>query len=245
MDTFDWTKFNHKVTIKSTKKRMFGRFYYTIKYFCPGGRVLHHNSGNIPAAIEERKIWHRHYNYGGSWRAAKERIDEIDVAQLEALKAVKNQYQDQIRLRIEEPYITLYAETEETLIELADTLKDWRKNIDTVTLTTATEKEILDRNCIIARTDPGYKYKIVLRDGTFKNKAALCGYLEQVKDQIKVSDGVWRNLEKPYPFIWGAWIYVNDPDIATMLNIIEAGIVSNIHEVVVVDKYSNCQTIEI
>jgi hypothetical protein len=244
MDTFDWTKFNHKVVIKSTKKRMFGRFYYTVKYFCPGGRIIH-TDGDIPTAIEERKMLHRHFNYGGSWRATRERLDEIDSAQLEAFKAIKDQYQDQIRLRVEEPYVTFYAETEEKLVELANTLKDWRKNISTVTRTTAAEKEILDRNCIIARTDPGYKYKIVLRDGTFKNKASLCGYLEQIKDQVRISDGVWRNLEKPYPFIWGAWIYANDPDIATMLNIIEAGIVSNIHEVVVVDKYSTCQTIKI
>ena len=232
MATSDWIKFNPKVKLKQTKKKMFGRFYYTVKYFCPGGRILLDDDCNIEDAIEHRKDWDRSYNYGGSWRAAKERLSDISIDQLEALRVVKLKYSNLIRMRIEEPYVTFHGETEETLLDIAEDLTVWQDRVRVVSLTTAKEKELLDRNCIIAKVDLGYKYKIVLRDGNFKNKQALRDYLEKLGDQVKISEGVWGNLDKPYPFLWGAWMYVNDPDISVMLNMIEAGIVSNIHEVV-------------
>jgi len=232
MATSDWTKLNPKVKLKQTKKKMFGRFYYTVKYFCPGGRILLDDDCNIEDEIAHRRDWDRSYNYGGSWRAAKERISDIRAAQLEDFRVVKLKYGNLTRMRIEEPHVTFYGETEETLLDMANDLIAWQDRVHTVSLTTAKEKELLDRNCIIAKVDLGYKYKIVLRDGNFKNKQALKDYLEKLGDQVKISEGVWGNLDKPYPFLWGAWMYVNDPDISVMLNMIEAGIVSNIHEVV-------------
>lgn len=233
MATSDWTKLNPKAKIKQTKKKMFGRFYYTIKYLCPGARILLENDTIISDEVQHRIEWNRSYNYGGSWRAAKERLSDISVDQLEAFRTVKIKHGQAIRTRVEEPFVTFYGETEEKLLEIAAELAPWNKNINTVCLTTPAEKELLDQNCIIAKVDLGYRYKIVFKDGTFKNKQALTTYLEKLGDQVKISDGVLHNLQKPYPFLWGAWMYVNDPNIVMMLNMIEAGIVANIHEVII------------
>lgn len=243
MATSDWTKLNPKIKVKQTKKRMFGRFYYTVKYFCPGGRVITEDDSDIDAEVQNRREWNRSYNYGGSWRAIKEQLNKISVDQLEAFRVIKLKYGPQIRLRVEEPYITFYGETEEILLEIADHLSVWSKELDTITLTTPEEKELLDRDCILAKVDLGYKYKIILRDGNFKNKQALREYLEGLGTEIKISDGVWRNLGKEYPWLWGAWMYVNDPNVCVMLNIIEPGIVASTHEIVT--PMSNIPVLEI
>lgn len=237
MATLDWTKFNHKIEIKSTKKKMYGRFYFSGQFLCPGGRILQSTHPTIEDAIQHRIEWNKSYNYGGSWRAAKERVNDISAEKLLDFKQTIDQYQGQIKVRIEEPYITFYTETEEKLEEVVNSLPAWRKDLKTVCLTEPGHREMLEKNFVITKTDIGYSHKVVLKDGNYKNKASLHSYLEGLGDVVKVSDGVYRNLEKPYPFVWGIWFYTNDPGVVTMLNMIEPGCVSNIHEVHWDNKY--------
>ena len=239
MDLLEWKKLNSKISFVETKKKFFKEYYYNIKYNCPGGRIiLSHPDGDefrIADAIDVRHQRHRLYNYGGSWRANKEQINKINVPQLVSFNAVRKQYIDQIKMRVEEPYITFYTATEDLLFKIASQhLKAWDADIVSISRPTNDYvKTLLDAGSIVAKSDNGYRYKFICKDGLCTNKDSICAYLENLEDQVKVSRAVKNMLEKDNKFIWGAWFYANDIQLANMLNIIEPNFITNIHEVVV------------
>lgn len=239
MDSSEWKRLNSKVSIAETKKKFFNSYYYSLKYFCPGGRIIVNQPDmdlfGINNAIEHRHEMNRHYNYWGSWRVSRERLNDIDPLQLSDMSTIKKHYANVIRFRVEEPYVTLYASDEAVLYEIAQRhLKRWTHHISAVSRPNRDDlKNLLDEGVILVKTDIGYKYKFICKDGSCANKSSIHGYLQQLGDQVKVSKAVWRMLSKDTPFIWGVWFYGDDPNIANMLNIIEPNFVSNIHEVVV------------
>lgn len=238
MVSSEWKKVNSTVSIVETKKKFFDAYYYNIKYFCPGGRIIHSDENldlfQITKAIDIRLEMRRHYNYGGSWRAARERVNQIDPIQLLDLHSIKKRYNESIRLRVEEPYVTIYSDNESTLFDISDQLKKWSHHLICVSRPKDdSHRVLLDSGVILRKKDIGYKYKFICKDGACINKSSISSYLQQLGEQVKVSRAVTRMLCKDGNFIWGVWFYANDPNIANMLNIIEPNFVSNIHEVVV------------
>lgn len=238
MASFEWKKLNSNVRLEDTKKRFYQKYFCSAKYFCPGGRITQHPANNtaeqIHEAIEFRKQYHRIYNYGGSWRALREKVDLISIPQLLNFAEVKNLYKESIKIRVEEPYITIYTETEAELHSIVtNDLSAWAHHLDTV-YRPLNEKivEILQTNAILVKTDLGYKYKFICKDGQCNNKQSIYAYLDNLGSQVRVSKTVWTMLERPGSYIWNVWFYANDPSIANMLNIIEPNFVSNIHELV-------------
>lgn len=238
MVSLEWTKLNKRVKIFDTRKKYFRKYYASIKYFVVGGRIISPPGMDydLDAAIRYRKgIEDRMYNYGGSWRGrAKDVLSNLDADQLEAFRRVKHNRSDLV-FRTEEPYMTIYAESEQDLYELAlHDFKNWHHNIIAVTRPASAEhRDLLDKGHIIMKKDLNYRYKVILKDGKISNKVALHNYLESIRDTVKVSKSVWNMLRNDHPWIWGVWFYINDPDLLTMFNIIEPGIISNIHELAV------------
>lgn len=238
MDLLDLNKLNSKISFVETRKKFFNAYYYNIKYFCPGGRIilndLNLDLAVISDAINFRQELNRSYNYGGSWRVGKERIKDINPEQLLDMSAVKKHYLDNVRMRIEEPYISLYAD-DKILYEIAvDKLKKWTHNIISVSRPKTEEaKHFLDAGSILMKTDIGYRYKFVCKEGACPNKNSIYTYLKQLGNQVQVSPAVWNMLSKQTPFTWGIWFYTNDASLANILNIIEPNFVTNIHQVVV------------
>jgi hypothetical protein len=195
------------------------------------------NDYSILELINFRIATDRHLNYGGSWRAVgswrshKEMLSMYDLEQLEKFRFIRNNYKD-IKFRVEEPNITLYAEDEQELYNIVS--KDLSSWVDRIVMVTrpANEqaREFLENDNILIKVDRGYNYKVVLKEGNISNKVALYNYLYSLGDNIKVSKTVWASLASTRPWVWGAWFYVNDPDLVTMLNIIEPGVVANIHK---------------
>lgn len=237
MDSFDWKKLNSNVQVDDTKKKYYGKYYCSLKYFCPGGRIIFHTNlseCSLTDAVAQRQAYHRQFNYGGSWRAQKERIERIDVDQLNAMNNIKIKYSTDIKFRIEEPLLKIYARNESTIISIANELSSWGDKLQHVSRPQNDAAQAhLDNGAIITKTDIGYKYKIMCKDGTCNNKESIVGYLTALEDQVKVSKSVWRNL-KSYKsgWTWGIWFYANDPQLVNMLHIIEPGFVTNIHEMV-------------
>lgn len=235
MDSLDWTKLKKTVRVFDTRKRYFKKYFSNIKYYVPGGRIIMSNDSNfdIEMALESRKQFSRNTNYGGSWRM---RSDDWKDANVKQLTEFRDLYQSKkMFFRIEEPNITIYSVDEKELYDLATgVLQDWRHRIVSVTRPANQEHiDLLNQNAVLMKTDIGYRYKIVLRDGKVDNRDALRDYLDGLEENVKISRGVRRNLERNHNWLWGIWFYVNDPDLITMLNLIEPGIVANIHETVV------------
>lgn len=235
MALFEWKHLNSKVVVTDTRKKYFSQYYCSIKYFCPGGRVINNPSSDIDIAeiIEARKLYGRRYNYGGSWRASLEQLDSADVSQLLAMREVKKKYANLIKVRIEEPTVIMYARDESTLVDISYDLSNWHDKLRQVTRPSDdAAKLILDNGSIIVKRDPGYLYKVLCKEGICENKSSITAYLINLDDQVKISKTVLKTMSMPGKYIWGIWFYTNDPSIGNMLNIIEPNFVTNIHKVV-------------
>lgn len=239
MASFEWKKLNSDILLEDTRKKLYQKYFCSAKYFCPGGRIIQRPENDtvekIYEAIEFRKQYQRTYNYGGSWRYFREKADQIDVTQLLDFSRLKEQYEETVKIRVEEPHLTLYSESEAELYQIVTTeLAAWHDRLVTVHRPSNDKiVEMLNSNAIIVKTDLGYKYKFICKDGSCPNKQAVYSYLDHLGDQVRVSKTVWTTLERPGSYMWGVWFYCNDPSIANMLNIIEPNFITNIHEVVV------------
>lgn len=241
MDSLDWKTLNSNIVIKETKKKFYNRFLYSLKLYCPAARIiLNPNNVDISHAVLSRLEFERVYNYGGSWRGAiharyRSYNADIEIKQLEYLREIKNKFDD-IKIRIEDPYVQLYANSEEILYDIAKVnFADYVNRLHSVQKPKdANTKKLLESGSIIIKNPINYRYKFVCKSGTCKNKTAILNYLYNLGDEIKASDSIWTLLENnAHDCIWNVWFYANDPNIADMLNIIEYNFVTNIHEVVV------------
>lgn len=239
MDTLFWTQCNpNRIAFKPTTKKFFDKFLYKIVVYCPAGRLILSNN-DISTEIVRRKELNKHINYGGHWglRSSKD-LDQADVPLLERLRNIKLASSPKVKFRVEEPRIQIYAETEEQLKQVVDQLDPaWKTSIEEVFGPASVDSEnLLNSGAIIRKTDIGFKYKVLLKDGryTTETKLQLKKYLENLgDDQIKVSKTGLDMLSRPAGFIWNLYFYTNDLSILTFLNLIGPGIVSNFHELVV------------
>jgi hypothetical protein len=241
MALLDWTSINPYVRIQDTKKKLYNRFFYSVKYHCPGGRLILQttDADTILAGIEHRNQLARTYNYGGSWRySTRDQNDKIDIPQLLAFQSVKQDHNDNLRLRIEEPAITVYSESEDLIFDVAKhRLFKWANQLEVVVKPADDmARAVLESGSIIIKKPNSYTHKIILRDGKFPNKNMLGTYLANLGDHVKVSKTVTRMLAGKGAFIWGVWFYTSDPSLVTTLSLIEPGIVLNIHPLVQANK---------
>lgn len=241
MALLDWTSINPYVRIRDTKKKLYNRFFYSVRYHCPGGRLILKptDSDLIQTGIEHRKMLAKTYNYGGSWRyTTRDQTDNINIPQLLAFQTVQTEHNDSIRMRIEEPHITFYSESEDLIFDIAKAaLVDWSSEIEIVTRPAdELSRAALDSGSIIIKKPNNYTHKIILRDGKFSNKNLVGTYLDNLGDHVKVSKTVAKMLSGKGAFIWGVWFYTSDPSLVTALSLIEPGIVLNIHPLVQANK---------
>lgn len=232
MDSSEWKKLNSNIQILDTKKKFFNQYYYNIKYFCPGGRIILHDKTDISEAVDLRhKLSNRAYNYGGSWRATRQQNDQIDQHQLTAVRDTIQLYNGTLKVRVEEPSLTFYSTDESVLMDIAKQhLKDYTDKIVSVHRPASADVLTqLAQGSILVKSEIGYKYKVFCKEGMCANKNAIYTYLSAIGDQVKMSPTVQKNLSRPGEYVWGIWFYTNDPQIANMLNIIEPKFVANIH----------------
>lgn len=241
MALLDWTNLNPYIRIRDTKKKLYNRFFYSVRYLCPGGRLILQPTDwdTIQAGIEHRKVLAKTYNYGGSWRyTTREHNDNIDIPQLLAFQAVHLEHGDDIRMRVEEPHVTFYSENEDLIFNIGKTqLANWSSQLEIVTKPADdAARAVLESGSIIIKKPNSYTHKVVLRDGKFPNKNMLGTYLANLGEHVKVSKTVTKMLEGKGAFIWGVWFYTSDPSLVTTLSLIEPGIVLNIHPLVQANK---------
>lgn len=239
MDLFDWKKLNSNIQLLDTKKKFFNQYYYNVKYFCPGGRIILHDQNlDLVEAIEIRhQADQRIRNYGGSWRPRYNEINrQISAEQLSDVRDMINS-RPGLKVRVEEPNITFYADNETTLVEITQQLSAYSHHIVSVTRPAGAQVvEHLEAGAILIKKDIGYQYKVFCKESMCHNKAAVYNYLVSIGDLVKITPGVRKNLSRGGDYVWGVWFYTNEPNIASMLNIIEPNFVSNIHKLVVIQQ---------
>jgi len=201
-----------------------------------GGRIVQ-ESTDYETAITARRHF-RQINPGGYWgRASTHNLDKIDVALLHVIRAVKDNNPN-VKIRVEEPEIQFYAETENELKTIVDQLGPKYRHIVLGISGPANQQtqNLLKSGVIIRKKNFSYKYKVVLRDGRCNviTKQQMLNYLEGLgTDEVKVSGGVKRMLSSKFDGFWNIWFYANDEKVTTFLELIHPGCILNIHPVVV------------
>jgi hypothetical protein len=188
--------------------------------------------------LEHRKSIYKHINQSGWWGHRHNRdLDSADIPLLETLRTIRKTVTG-VKLRVEEPRIQIYASNEEDLMQLVnDYLKPFSKNIETISGPADEQAaEILNSGAIIRKTDNGYTHKVILRDGRYGSeiKETILNYLDGLHiENVGIPKSCREMFGKSSSYVWNCYFYTNDPSVTTFLNLMQPGIVSNCHELVV------------
>ena len=242
MDSSYWTKLNPNIVCEATRKQFYNRFCYKLVLEVFAARCINDIMGNqtVKDYILYRKNRDQYqYSYGGSW--FKKHADEMSKADpvfIEELISIKNGYGNRIKFRVEEPWVQIYAEDEQTLRDIVARFdRQSLSRILSVSVPTSPEHQayLEEGNILISPTSKiDYDYKVMLRDGTYgvAVKTNLANYFKTLGDDVKVSKANMSMLEGELTFIWGCYFYTNDPAIATMVQLMAPGMVGKIHKLV-------------
>lgn len=241
MDLLFWKHLNPNIVHESTRKQFYGKFCYKLVLEAFAGRVINDEGSSVTDAINLRIQTARTLNYGGSWRINP--ISDLQKASeslLTELRSIKNGYDNRIKIRIEEPWLQIYASDEDTLKAIANRFNaNDRKHLISVSTPESTgHQALLEEGCIIVKKDNGYKYKVYLRDGNYSvdSKRNLLNYVMNLKPDVKYSDSLVAQLTTNHPWIWGCYFYINDLQLITAISLISPGIVGKIHELKVAEQ---------
>jgi hypothetical protein len=238
MDISFWTQCNPKIALEDTTKKFFGQYLYRMVVYAPASRLIR-DKKPVAVCLEHAKNLTRNIN-AGYWGLRRDRnLNEADVDFLERLKSVAANKDLNVKLRAEEPYVQIYADSPERLEELVrnEFAAEHRRYVQSISRP-ADDKaaDILNSGAILRKKDVGFRYKILIRDGKYPGevKQNLLRYLTNLdSDIVKISKTGLETLNKSYSYVWNLYLYTNDADIVTFLNLLHPNIVLNIHELVV------------
>lgn len=243
-----WTKLNQTVKIVNTKKKFFNNYLYKIVVWCPGGRLITDKHSKDAAFLLKRRVEYlleeKSYNYGGSWfnqmtrSKGKYLEDNADVNQLQYYIDLNQQHADVIKLRIEEPTITVYSNDEALLYNIAsrfsDRLKEWHRPEN------SSAADILNRGEIVAKTEPQFPYKIVLKEHVFADKSVKNVILDHLynldkNDEVCLTKSIVKHLGSQMQYFPGGYFYAKDTTTITFINLICPGIITGIFKLTKLD----------
>ncbi len=243
MVMLSWTKLNPTVNQLPVNKLFYNKFFYKIKIYCPASRLLESKTFNdLLTKLSRRfEVDDITYNYAGSWylnRRGKEIKEYSRIEQLEHYFKVKMNYVKELKYRIEEPYLSIYSNDEQLLYNIAEQYYPERcLEIHKPVNDKATE--IISKGEIISKTIDSYNYKIIFKSMYFDNislKHSLADYLYNLKDEIKISNAVKRNLTNNKPWFNGGYLYSKTIDVTTFMNLICPNLISGIFKMTKLDS---------
>jgi hypothetical protein len=243
MDTLFWIQYNPNIEVEHAVKKFYGRYLYKLVLYVPGGRTIY-SRDPVDVAHQHRIDLAKSMNHAGYWgynRFISKNVKEADLVLLETLRSIRQSRLPGIKIRVEEPMCQIYAETEQQLQDLTTAhllpfTKIWKGLSGPANDQT---EAILNRGAIIKKTDNGYRYKVILRDGRYEGstKVAILQYLVNCgTEHVGIPPSTKDMLVKSSGYIWNCYFHVNDLDLISFITLICPGIVSNTHELVVLDN---------
>ena len=237
MATSFWTQFNPNIKQRETVKRYFNRYLYKIVIAAPGARSILDNSESIEYSFVNRvkeMTYLKRFN-ASYWEQKIQQLKTADIDQLTILKTLR-QGNPNLKFRVEEPRIQVYADTEQELTTLVGYLQPYRRTVTEIYAPKASTVDFLNGDGIIRRKDNGYRYRVNFRDVTVdpNTKVNLLTYLENLTSaEVMVPRNVRYMLTRPGKYIWGMYIYSNDLALNSFIELICPGIIAKNHEIVV------------
>jgi len=180
------------------------------------------------------------YHYGSGYNSSyamavhrDRRLIDATVAQLEYFKKIILEHEGQIKIRIEEPLLTIYADNESLLLNIADPEKAAVTEFHRPSGTAAVAA--LNRGECIVKTATEYTHKVVFKELSIsaESKASIYSYLTGLGDIVKMTKGCERNLRENRFWFTSSYFYTKDESILTFLNLIAPGVVAGIYKLTV------------
>jgi hypothetical protein len=238
MATSFWTQFNPDIKQKETVKRYFNHYLYKLVITADGGRsILGDGDASFEFLLDKRiqeltlfKIYRPDF-----WVREIQRLKNANIPLLELLRTLHRSHTN-LKYRIEEPRIQVYATTEQELKDFVQYLGDYSSIVTEIHLASPESVNLLNDNAIIRRRDNGYRYKVMFRDSmlTPEAKENLARYLlELPTEQVYIPAGTRRMLTRQSRYIWNMFIYSNDLSLNTFVELICPGLILKNHELVV------------
>jgi hypothetical protein len=241
MATLYLTNLNPTAKIVDTKKKFFNRYLYKIVFCVPACRLVAMKSDyDISDQLEVRKKLLSTYHYGrgsySSYTLAARRNNMLigaNVSQLEYFKKIVLEHEDRIKIRIEEPFLTIYADNESLLLNIADPEKAAVTEFHRPSGDAA--MAALNRGECIVKTATEYTHKVVFKELAIsaESKAGIYSYLTGLGDIVKMTKGCERNLRENRFWFTSSYFYTKDESILTFLNLIAPGTIAGIYKLTV------------
>jgi hypothetical protein len=176
----------------------------------------------------------KNYNPGGSWRLSKT-ITQNDCELLQVIKQARDSLGENVKVRIEDPYVQFYSAEEQLLQNLAQQIQHKQNDHFFSWMCPADQQaqDVLLQGKVIRKRPLKYQYKVVIRDGKYseQTRSGLKNWLQyQEKEHVHAPKALIHMLSSNHRFIWGGYIYVNDLRTATLIGLIDPGLVSKIEE---------------
>ncbi len=242
MAMLSWTKLNPTVKQISTKKKFFGKYLFKVNVWCPAARIVADQSGNNVAELLEQRInaidW-RSRSYGGSWDSAKNaQIKEhANIKQLQNFIDIKHQFKDQIKIRVEEPHISVYSNDEVILYNLVSKVLP-NRILEIHAPSSKAAEDALNDGDVITKRISDYSYKIILKERMLTDtslKENVKDYLYNLNEEVKMTKSLIRNLSSKYSYFLGGYFYCKDTKIVTFLNLMCPDLISGIFKLTKID----------
>lgn len=233
MDLSYWNKLNPDIQFQDTVKLYFNRYLYRLVIHADGGRLVNSSDNSLELALVTRMSMEKMYNRSGWWGVRANQITKVNLKLLESIRLIKNKISD-IKIRVEEPSIQFYANSEDVLKQIVKLLHS-TDCITHINSPAANTEQLLFSNAILKKSSTDYNFKVILKDGKYSTdiKQQILNYLENLGDVVKLSKSNKNMLAGiNHPHIWGVWFYTNDVDIVTFIRLIAPESILNIHKLV-------------
>lgn len=233
-----WTSLNPIVKQVNTKKKFFGIYLYKIMIDVPGCRLLYDYNRGSSCSVEEllkhriqlfKNSIHNKYRF---LHYAKELEENARADQLEYFIDIKKKYPSEIKIRIEEPTLTIYGNDLNLLYSIAAGIYPERllclhrpKDAESTAL--------LDSGYIITTKASDYSHKIVLKEHIFKDidvKHSIGDYLYNLGDEIQMTKSLRYYLTSTSSYFAGGYFYCKDERTVTFINLICPNIIAGIYK---------------
>ena len=230
---------NPEIQLNNVNRRYYNKYYYKLEMGVVGSAFLRYPELTIERQIEMRE-GARSVSYGGSWRRRIQLPTPRDIELLEAIRKHKPDFENRIQFRVEEPYLQIYSDDEQTLYEFAvavsgastEHIKKIFRPKDDHCL------DLLKQGYTISSVATQYPFKVSVREGRYniQTKRQILSYLQSIPELVKLPDHFVSAMSKDFESIWNCYFYIQDRDICTMLALINPSFVRTIEEYYTVES---------
>jgi hypothetical protein len=234
---------NPNISVETVTKRFFNKYCFKLDLEIHGSAFLRYPTVPISEQIANRSRVNRKINFGGSWRNFLTQTPGAnDVKALEYFLANQLMSPGKLKFRIEEPILSVYAEDETDLFNLATDLCDHLQNNKQIKRIhrpkTSKHLDLLQQGFTVKQNKFGYSYKIILREGRYSYavKQQLHNYLKNLGDEVLLPEHLKEALDKTYDSFWGSYFYTKDLGVVTMISLISPTFIRSVETYQAVTK---------